>query len=99
MTLYLSAVPCCQLEDPCDEPDHEVTETSSKSGADCPDSEEPCSPFYVCGACPGCIETAVLEWGDIPIPVPRSRIVVVHPEPLARSWVQKLLRPPIAEFS
>ncbi len=52
-TLFLSSVPCCQEEGACanSEP---VEHCGERHGEKAPsDSESPCSPFYVCGRCPG----------------------------------------------
>ncbi len=51
---WLSIVPCCEAEGH----EEEVVETcpgkSQTEGEECP-SELPCSPFYNCGTCVGCI--------------------------------------------
>jgi len=99
LTLLLSAVPCCQKEDHCDESEHEVSQSIMSSGDDCPESDGPCSPFYACGSCPGCIGTEFVKTDEIPSLIPRIQISNMCLESESKSLPQKLLRPPIPEFS
>lgn len=99
MTLVLSAAPCCMLEDHPDSIWQESPESASAPGEDCPESKGPCSPFYACGACPGCIEAAANEWAMVAHPTTRMQISILQPESEPKSLVRRLFRPPIAEFS
>lgn len=62
LTLLMSAVPCCTEGDGCAETP--APETAGHTDAPCgevPDGEGPCSPFYACGSCPGCVVPQAIE--------------------------------------
>ena len=99
LTLLLSAMPCCVPEEHRAEAIHQASQAPEQSGEDCPESEGPCSPFYACGTCPGCVETAELTWGEIPAMVPKICISDFYLDSYSNILPLRLLRPPISEFS
>lgn len=62
LTLLLSAVPCCTEVDACAEGPEPITAGHTDGACDeVPEGEGPCSPFYTCGACPGCVVPKAFE--------------------------------------
>ncbi len=56
---WFSIVPCCDAANHKEAEVDRCTGESQTAGEECPD-ELPCSPFYSCGACAGCISPKTL---------------------------------------
>ena len=96
LTLLMSAVPCCTEGDACAEGPGLLTTGHAEGPCDeVPEGEGPCSPFYACGSCPGCVAPQAMEPVVSETPDARQLIADRHPNLFQSPPGHRLLRPPI----